>query len=63
MCDYGPGISAEPISGGTGRLGRALALGSSVLALGTTSVAVPEVQGNGLWFFSSSTCTTIRFGV
>lgn len=27
MCDYGPGISAEPMSGGTGRLGRALALG------------------------------------
>lgn len=25
MCDYGPGISAEPMSGGTGRLGRALA--------------------------------------
>lgn len=27
MCDYGSGISAEPISGGTGRLGRALTLG------------------------------------
>lgn len=62
MCDYGPGISAEPISGGTGRLGRALTLGPRSLLSVPRPLPSQKFKGMGLWF-SSSTCTTIRFGM